>query len=451
MSKMTKNKLALLALAGLGAVASGPTLAGGMTVDSKGGLEVFELDDPNYWFKVGGRLFVDQAFFDGNESDSGFPSGSQIRSARVTLKGGVGAGWIYKMDLDFQDLASFNGATFAWQGSGGRSRFGEVFLGYAGCKDWWAALGQVSVPFGLEGWANPSDLSFMELALPSDAFSHDYVIGLYGEWHGSMFTAAGTVYHPGAGSTQGLGATDTAPATMPGSDPLGAGARITFSPVHNDHTVYHAGISARYENEHDTQNQFNYIAGLEVHTRQTPVLFTNIPANSVKSHHVWGFELAGRWGPFILQGEYMLAGVNRDASFPADDPRLPGGNLDYHGYYVAATYVLTGETKEYDFETGTFGRVHPNSRKGAWEIGVRHSYINLIDNQTLAVSDTPYGGTVYQPVRSPLDMAGGAHSTTIGLTWWLNDNVRFLANYVRMDLPASRNIDVLGLRAQVNF
>ena len=51
MSKMTKNKLAMLALAGLGAVASGPAFAAGMTVDTKGGLEVFELDENNYWLQ----------------------------------------------------------------------------------------------------------------------------------------------------------------------------------------------------------------------------------------------------------------------------------------------------------------------------------------------------------------------------------------------------------------
>ena len=39
----------------------------------------------------------------------------------------------------------------------------------------------------------------------------------------------------------------------------------------------------------------------------------------------------------------------------------------------------------------------------------------------------------------------------IGLTWWVNDNIRFLANYVRTSLPADENIDIFGLRAQVNW
>lgn len=453
MSKMTNNKLALIAL-GLGAVASGSAYAGGMTVDSKGGLEVFELDDTNYWFKLGGRIFIDEALFNGSHVDrSGFPSGSQIRNARLALKGGVGEKLVYKMDVDFQDLAGRLDRNNP-QGFAGRPRFGEVFLGYNPCPQLWFALGQISIPFGLENWASANDGLFMEMALPSSAFSPDFGIGLYGEWHGQMFTLAGAAYQPGAGTTQGLDYTEVGPfGSLPGSDTLGLAGRITFSPIHDDYTAYHAGISARYEDFHDTQNSFNYIAGLEARARQTPVLFSNIPANSSRKHYVWGFELAGRWGPLLMQGEYMLADVKRDADFfLGGNPENLGGNLDYHGYYVAASYVLTGEVRDYDFATGTFGGVHPKSRKGAWEVGVRHSYVKLLDNNALAtVGGEDFVGTVYRPVRSPIDMAGSAHSTTVGLTWWVNDNVRLMANYVRADLPADRDPDIIAFRGQVTW
>lgn len=479
MSKMTKNKLALLALAGLGAVASGPTLASGMTVDSKGGLEVFELDENNYWFKISGRIFADQVFFDTDDDDfnSSFPSGAVISSARVTFKGGVGGNWVYKFDVDLVDSA----------GNPGRSRFGEAFVGYSGCKNFWIALGQVSIPFGLENWASSSDLPFMELSMPTSAFAPDKGIGLYAEWHGHMFTAAAALYHPAAGfratgdvlsvpalspfpasPVAGTGPIDSAP----GSDDTGASARVTFSPVHDDRVVYHAGVSARYENLHEHANNFNFIGGFELQSRQTPSLFTNIPPNSSKAFHVWGFELAGRWGPFLLEGEYMIADVDRDAGFAVGDLRNPGGDLDYHGYYVEASYVLTGEAREYDFDSGTFGPVHPRSRKGAWEIGVRHSFIDLLDNPDLAnsmyfpfvdfvptgsvtlVNNTFFpatGGNNFATGINSNNVVGSINSTTIGLTWWVNDNVRFMANYVRTHLPFSSDFDALGFRAQVTW
>jgi len=442
----------LLALAGLGATAPLSAFAelGGMTVDSKGGLEVFQLNDDNYWFTLGGRLFLDQVFFDGDDNDtSGFPSGSHIRRARVTLKGGVGDNWVYKMDLDFSDLP----------GVPARTSFGEAFLGYTGCPNLWFAIGQISVPMGLENWQSANDLPFMEMSLASQAFSPDQALGLYAEWHGQMFTAAGAIFHPGSGTNQGLYSSSSVgfaqivnTTGIPGSDPLGAGARITFSPVHNDFTVYHAGISTRYVDLHDTQNNFNFISGMELQARQTPVLFTGIPFNSSNHYDVWGFELAGRWGSFVAQGEYIFANVDRPNFFAVTDPRFPGGDLDYHGFYVMASYVLTGEIKEYDFNTGTFGWVHPQSRKGAWEVLARYDYVNLLDGSIIPSDTSNFSGDVARPVIDTLnDMTGGAHGVTVGLNWYVNERVRFMANYVRMDLPIDIDLNVFGFRAQVSW
>lgn len=480
MSKMTKNKLALLALAGLSAVASSPAFAATssdshMTVDSRGGLEVFDISDDNYWFKTSGRLLFDQVFYDANDNHNvtNFPSGGHIRSARVTLKGGVGQRWVYKLDIDLADQA----------GNPGRTSFGEAFIGYD-CNNLWLAIGQVGVPFGLENWAAIQDLTFMEPSLPSSAFGSDNGLGLYAEWHGHTTTLAGTLYHPNGAGHRATGDVVSSPAiepgtglpivgtgplnSDPGSDDWGIGGRFTFAPVHDNFTVYHAGLSGRYEHLHAHANNFDYVANYEVRSRQVADIFTNIPPNSVKDHHVYGAELAGRWGPLLLQGEYMLAKVDRDDFYGANDLRNPPGDLNYHGYYLAASYVLTGETREYDFETGTFGPVHPNSKKGAWEIGVRHSYVdlsdsNLANNPYFRYVDTaannavdqfgqamPIAGNKYPSGVDVNDIVGSVHSTTIGLTWWVNDNVKFMANYVRTDLPGV-DVDALGFRGQVTW
>ncbi|MFI4937990.1 MAG: OprO/OprP family phosphate-selective porin [Candidatus Berkiellales bacterium] len=455
MSKMTNNKLALLALAGLSAVASGPAFAAGsMTVDSDGGIEVFNVEDKNFWFKLGGRLFIDQAWYDegdDNNSVTNFPDGSDIRSARVTFKGGVGDKWVYKLDFDFIDAV----------GNGGNSKFGEAFIGYNFCDNIWGAVGQVSIPFGLENWASASDLSTMELSMPSDAFAPDYGIGLYGEWHGRMFTAAGALYNPRSGIGQSgdvlpavIGAPGSGPnGSAPGSDPWAVAGRITFSPVHDDVTVYHAGLSGRYQRLHQYANDVNFTAGMEVRNRESPNITTNIPPNSSQSYQVWGGELAARSGPFILQGEYMWVNVKRPDFFPTD-PTIPGGSQDYRGYYILASYVLTGETKEYDFDSGTFGTVTPKSKKGAWEVVARYDFIDLVDNQAIAktpiftqvVPDNPGSFTTG---LFPEDLVGSAHNGTLGVTWYVNENVRFLANYVRADLPNDNDINVFGVRGQV--
>jgi phosphate-selective porin OprO/OprP len=465
-----KITLASLALAGLGAFMSGPALAASMTVDSNGGLEIFEMDNQDYWFKLSGRVHLNQVWAEGGEFDrTKFPSGSQIRRARVTLKGGVGNNWVYKFDLDHLDRASIttNGAGgVSVATSSGVSQFGEAFIGYIGCRNIWLALGQVSIPFGLEAWASSNDLPFMEMSLPSQAFAPDYGIGAYAEWHGEMFTLAGAIYHPRAGTAQTgdvlvisaptVAATPAGAGPLgsdPGSDPLAYAARFTFSPVHDDYTVYHFGASGRYQNLHDHANGHNFFAGMEARSRQAPFVFTNIPLNSAHDYTVFGLELAGRWGPLSLQGEYMYSEVDREGNLPpllfagptfVADTRLPGGDFSYHGYYVSASYVITGETKEYDFVSGTFGRVRPKSHKGAWEVVARHSYVNLVDDQQVTVQAFPTG-------VAPNNMVGSAHSTTVGLNWWVNNNVRFLANYVHTSLPNTVDIDLLGISAQVKW
>lgn len=458
MRKMTNKKLALLAIAGLGAF-SGHALAGEMTVDSKGGLDVFSVERDDFWFQFSGRVFVDQAWFDVKDSRPGFPSGSHIRRARTTFKGGVGEHWIYRLDLDFPDQA----------GNPGNSQLGQALLGYVFCPNLWFAIGQVSVPMGLENWQSASDTPFMEYSLPSNAFAPANGIGVYGEWHSDIVTLAGAMYHPAAGHLEYGGVDATGPSypgtgpngSAPGSDPFGYGARITFSPIHDDFTVYHAGISARHEKLHKFSNGFNFSTGLEARSRQTPRLFTNIPPNTVEDLTVWGAELAGRWGPLVLQGEYMWADVNRLSNYP-DNARNPGGALDYHGYYLAATYVLTGETKDYDFDTGTFGKVHPCSKRGAWEVGARYSFVNLLENKLASVpykytndfvpsGVTPEGGNRISNSVNVYDMVGAVHSTTIGLTWWVNENVRFLANYVHSDVPQDIRLHIFALRGQVTW
>lgn len=466
-----KLKLASLALAGLSAVSAGNALAA-MTVDSNGGLEVFELDDSNYWFKISGRLHLNQVWYEGGETDrSKFPSGSAIRRARVTLKGGVGTNWVYKLDIDHRDSAfrtgtdGNNNPTFSTRS--GAAEFGEAFIGYNGCRNFWLALGQVSIPFGQEAWQSSNDLAFMEGSLPSQAFAPEFGLGAYVEWHGKYFTAAASAVHPKSGTAQSgdfvqagdpanpgnLGAGAGPNGSDPGSDPLTVGARITFSPVHDDHTVYHAGLSGYYKDVHNNANTLQLATGMEARSRQAPILFTNLPVNSVNNLKVADLELAARWGSFMMAGEYYWAEVDipsfpsidlLDGTFTAD-PRAPGGDQQYHGYYFMASYVVTGETKDYDFVSGTFGRVHPKSPRGAWEVTFRHSYVNLADNdQIIARRPFPNGFDANTFV-------GGAHGTTLGLTWWTNEKVRFMANYIRHTLPDAININTLGVAGQVKW
>jgi phosphate-selective porin OprO/OprP len=144
-----------------------------------------------------------------------------------------------------------------------------------------------------------------------------------------------------------------------------------------------------------------------------------------------GAELAGVYGPFSLQGEYVHSAV--DTTF--------GGDVDFAGYYAQASYFLTGEHRPYRNDSGVFDRVVPNRNfgfkptdgYGAWELTARYSFADVQDG----------------PIH------GGEHASyTLGVNWYLNPNARITVNYVHNDVEHDLydgDFDFLQARFQLEF
>ena len=111
-------------------------------------------------------------------------------------------------------------------------------------------------------------------------------------------------------------------------------------------------------------------------------------------------------------------------------------------------YNLTGEKHNYSNSSGTFGWIKPNKPfslakggLGAWQIGVRYSALD-------APGVTPATGKTNK-------LSG----LTYGVTWFVNDNLRFMLNYVDTKFDAlvgSSGSRVNGdkaimLRSQLSF
>ena len=113
--------------------------------------------------------------------------------------------------------------------------------------------------------------------------------------------------------------------------------------------------------------------------------------------------MSWRKGPFWLASEYFRTAVK--------NPVLE--NPVFDGYYVSASWVLTGEMRPYNKKNGLF-RPIPVSRtvyqngKGVWEIAARFSDVTLTDGKV-------EGG----------DMQIGS----LGLNWWLTPFFSFGVNY----------------------
>lgn len=131
----------------------------------------------------------------------------------------------------------------------------------------------------------------------------------------------------------------------------------------------------------------------------------------------YGLEVAHVAGPFSWQGEYMEAHLQRDNGLPP---------LRFRGWYGYASWMITGESRNYRESNATFGPVVPHASwnghgGGALEVGVRLSMTDLNNR----------------------DVVGGKETNvTIGVNWYLDKSVRLSANLVHaIDLNKPGNPD----------
>lgn len=440
----------MVTLAGLSAVASGSAMA---HVDAKawGGLSVTNTHDNAYWFSIGGRADLDETVFSGGYKDKGnnFPSSGNIRRAIVKLAGGVGDYMDYNLSLRF---------------NGSNARFEDAWVG--ACAKYSNAIdkahvrvGQFTPPTSMDDWGNYGTTNsnvFLESALATSAFSMPTkVYGVWGDLSAmDMFTLSAAVYQPNQENlTNNYGDAGR-------NDRVGAAARLTFAPVHQDDKVFHLGLFGRYQslnkdlNGNAIPNATTTLAGAgfwaapEARGRNLNTqanLMNNTIVNTgwirAKSQNVLGAELLGIMGPASVQAEYYQARVQR---VPYQTMTTAQQNPRFHGWHIQAAYVLTGEHRVYNFDNGTLHNPKPASKCGAWELAARYSYLDL-NNKDI------YGGT--------------EHNTTVGVNWFVNDNVRLAANYIRANIkptnlankgaqPADgtkRQLDIFGLRVGLTF
>ncbi len=451
----TKLKLIGLTLAGLGAVASGHAIAGqdNTKVGSQGGISIFNATDSAYWFSVGGRLNFDETLFSGNKLDKGndFVNGGNIRRAFLKLAGGVGEYLTYNLTLDFSGKNGSN------RSNGTSVDFEDAWVN--ACGEYSGSinranirLGQFTPPVSIDSWGNygtMNDTVFLESSLATNAFSMPSKV--FGIWTDASaldtYLLSAAVYHPrqnNDSTTSNSAASANNYKNPARSDRLGASVRLTFVPVQTEDAVFHLGAIGRYQamnNEYagNSVAQANLFSTTpEARARNTGAV-VNTGDIRARSYNVVTAEALGIYGPTSIEAEYYHTNVQR---VPTANKTATAGNPRFNGWHVQGGYMLTGETRGYDFATGTLRNPKPMAKSGAWEVVARLSAINLNSNGV-------YGGK--------------EHNATLGLNWFVNENVRVAANYIKANIrpgsapaatanvPAKRKLDIFGVRFSVMF
>jgi phosphate-selective porin OprO/OprP len=356
-------------------------------------------------------------------------NGDVFRRARVGIDGVAFGDWDYRFIFDF--------------GGSGVENAGQVYetwVQYSGLKPFHFRVGAFSPSIGLDDQASTNGMPFLERAVSSDiarglaagdtrtaaeiwASSDHWLVS--GAVTGRTIGVVNTGTIPGTlnATTGGIGTAQTY------GDQLGFVGRVAGTPFYGKDWLVHFGIHGSYvDKPADTAGPA--ITGVtpagvvafsntpELRVDGTKLINTgNIPARSA---YTVGAEFAAQKQNFLLQAEYDDFGVDRSDG---------QANPNFHGYYVSGTWVITGEARKYNTQTGAFDAppvAHPFSLSkggwGAWELGVRYSDMDLNYHQGAA-------GTYVPTTANSIIRGGDEQNITAGLNWYLNPVVRFMFDY----------------------
>ena len=360
------------------------------TVNTKGKLEIKSKDGDFKW-RLKGRIHVNAGTYGNDNSSSGqntdFRNGAEIRRARLALQATLWKHWGLKLQYDFA-------------GGGGAAGLRDALMSYHNDELWPVLFtwGQFKEYLGLESFGSSNDITFIERALPSRAFSPPDArrLGVGAHTYGHDLWTLGLGFYGQNAAGEGIG---DVPVT--GDNPFVFAGRTTLSPIHSDDTVVHLGVGGSYVAP-DNTTRFRERPEMRPGTQR--LVDTGILSN-VNSVTRIVAEAAGVYGPVSLQGEYTYAKVYRNGGFSSPD---------FDGWYIQGSWIMTGESRIYDFEDGVFKNPKPSTIVGqggigAWEIAARYSDLDL------------NGSNVN---------GGREQNFTLGLNWYPAPNFKFMANYV---------------------
>lgn len=363
------------------------------------------LDYANYSQDDAGPLATDfrrGSFGDATEASRArdLNDGTNFRRAQIGIEGKLDDVWQYSLIYEFGGSG---------QEDGGRIQ--DLYLQYSGIENVRLRGGAFGPSVGYDDSISNAESLFLERASPAEL--QRQIAGAEGrtgvaayangeEWFGSFAVTGAPI------------------ATQSFDEQLALVGRVAFLPVKSQDFNVHIGANATYLLRAPDQGPdaaqrypFRLRDRPEVRVDTTRLIDTgNINTDTLFAP---GVELAANFQNVYVQGEYIWYQFEREAS-ALPDP-------DFSGWYVQAAWALTGETRTWNAANGVFGGLKPakpldlkGDGWGALELAARYSVADLNFNENLL----PAAGGI---------RGGEQKAITVGLNWYVNNNIRFLLDY----------------------
>jgi phosphate-selective porin OprO/OprP len=356
------------------------------------GLGRYSLFDGKLKFRIGGKAQFDGTTGSGSSTyeESFGPIETEYKVRRLQA---YSAGRYRKFNFNVEfELGPDWGVSDAWiEGAEGGLEVWGHYLGKL-------RVGAMNEPFSLERQSSSYNIGFMERSLPVQTLAPGTNIGAMVHDSGpkGRFTWAVGLFS--IGQKNDNNASNSA---------LSITGRYTYCPINRDEgrRLLHFGLSLSARSP----------SGGDVRYRSRPeARFVDylVDTGDIASSNIalLGLEFAAIRGPLWMAAEYIQSDVSAQLV----------GSPNFGGSYVQVGWFLTGESKPYRNNSGTFDRLRPTHKYhggnpfkktngGAWEVNGRVSTVDLTDG----------------------DVNGGRLTDfTAALSWFPNATTRIELNYI---------------------
>lgn len=329
--------------------------------------------------KLAGRLQTDIAFYDSDRQRLG--SGTIIRRLWLEMNGKLTPQiWRYRLQFGIErnELNVY-----------------DAYMRFQPSDNTYFDIGHFREPFFLNALISNNHLTFLERALPN-MFEPNRRIGIGGVHYQQLNSHHS--YHISGGI---FGETQDADPESERDEGYGVSARAATAYNITPDTLFMIGVAGNYRRTNG-EDTIRFRTRPETRVTNVRLIDTGDLAHT-KGIALGDIQGAVVYHNYSLQGELVESYVQRERGL---------SNARFSGWYLFASWFLTGESRVYNPQTATFVGITPRNKKwGAWELAGRVSEVDLDDG----------------------NIEGGRElNTTLGLNWYVTRYIRFYANYIKV-------------------
>ena len=364
-----------------------------LDVEAQDGILVFASPESGYKLWLDTRVQADGAvFFGAPDYADPIGNGTSIRRARFAVKGQIDENWYGEFDMDLAN---------------GLVELKDAIVRYTGVDNLDLQVGNFKENFSIQRNTTSRYLQFIERPMVCSALAPSRHLGFNAKYAKDwIWLSAGAFTQKVAGEEEWNNVADNNKDFGRNSG-YSLTAKIVFRPLYKlDNASLHIGAAYSYRTstiDLATGEWGTYRASARNSTsinRKKYLDTNNLPG--LDHNNLWTVELAGHWNGLRYEAAYMADNVHFKSN--AADP----ATKNFKGWYAQAGYLLFGGKQRYDANGGKYTKVERGRKWGDVELCGRYEFCDLND------------GAVF---------GGSAEAYTVGLNWWVNNNVKMQLNY----------------------